>query len=134
MKKIPNLLLIAWSLFFLTTGCEGLKNYHESLIATSLISEVPTLIGNLAGSGVGVPFLLFSCPTGYAAYPNREFEDRKAQKRYEEARTNWIAAPLYAGSYSVGIILGTPFYPLALLFPRDLPQKKQETPEEKKSE
>ncbi len=132
-------------------GCQITKDYHDSLIETSLISEIPTLAGNLVGGIAGLPFLVVSAPIGYAAYPSSSPEkiaptnrgggqqqshgiaepsesqpkDRSGARASaidnSQKRKDFILAPVYAGSYTFGTLLGTPFFPFALLFPRERP-------------
>ena len=108
-------------LFFLIPGCQTAKKYHDSLIEDSLVTEVPTLIGNLAGGIAGVPFLLFTLPAGYFFYPDVEENLEKSR----EDRTSFTLAPMNATSHALGIVMGTPFYPFGLIFPREKPQEKQ---------
>ncbi|NUM36475.1 MAG: hypothetical protein HUU50_18190 [Candidatus Brocadiae bacterium] len=119
-----NFFLLCVCCIFLISGCQTGKKYHDTLIETSLVCEIPTLIGNLAGGVAGVPFLLFSAPAGYLAYP--DIEDNMEQRKKD--RNSFILAPMEATSHTIGIILGTPFYPLGLLFPREHPasEKKEE--------
>lgn len=123
MKKYLIILLF----FAMLCGCQTCKNYHDTLIETSLISEIPTLIGNLLGGAVAVPTLLITAPIALTKYPELDedatIEEKKLQ---QEKKENFMLAPMYFTSTTFGIILGTPFYPLGLLFPRDLPEEELE--------
>lgn len=114
-----KLFIVAIALFSLLSGCQTAKEYHDTLIDTSLACEIPTLLGNLAGGIAGVPFLLITAPAGYLLYPDREEDIEKSQKE----RSSFILAPINVSSHSLGIVLGTPFYPIGLLFPREKPEK-----------
>ena len=101
----------------LMAGCQSFKSYHDSLIDTSLVSELPTLIGNLVGGVVGIPFIILTSPTSYLLYPaDEDGDDFEKQKQQQ---VDFALTPVYALSYAGGILLGTPFFPLGLIFPRD---------------
>ena len=145
-------------------GCQIVRGYHDSLIETSLISEIPTIAGNLVGGIAGLPFLVVSAPIGYAVYPSSHSmneidngnapatvgnnggerqspgvqpnskaintkandnknirDDSSSPFDNSQRRKDFILAPVYTGSYTFGILLGTPFYPFALLFSRERP-------------
>lgn len=98
-------------------GCQSFKHYHSELIETSLISEIPTIIGNIGGNIVGVPMVIITAPMGYAIYSDTPKENSEEVRN--EARSNFILAPIHLFSHALGIIFGTPFYPFALIFPRN---------------
>ena len=125
-SKIIKILFI--SLFFSLFGCQTIKNYHDNLIETSLVCEIPTLAGNLVGSVSAAPFLIVTVPTGYVFYPDNEIEEDKNYLKKDlindkNIRRDYILAPVYTGSYFFGMLLGTPFYPFGLIFPRNKPQE-----------
>lgn len=108
-------------------SCQSCKNYHDTLIETSLVSEIPTLIGNLLGGAVAVPTLLVTAPIALSKYPELDEDSTIEEKKIQqEKKENLMLAPMHFTSTTIGIILGTPFYPLALLFPRDLPEEEIE--------
>lgn len=101
------------------SGCQSVKIHNDRLIDTSLVCEIPTLAGNLAGGIVTFPLLAITAPIGYLAYPGNETGREEAGLISHGARENFILAPMHAGSYLFGILTGTPFYPLGLVFPRE---------------
>jgi hypothetical protein len=91
-------------------------------------------MGNLIGGIASLPFLIFSLPAGYIASPSQEKNslatmtgtqepghNPQPSDRPRSRRQDIILSPLYVGSYMGGIGMGTPFYPFALIFPRDKP-------------
>ena len=115
-KKIANraVLLVQFALLAYCLSCQNLQEYHDCLIETSLISEIPTLLGNCAGAVVGVPFLAITVPIAYVS---------STTSTSQAIQTDTVLWPIKITSYSVGIVTGTPFYPFAYAFPREQPTK-----------
>ena len=115
---------------FLCMGCQSCKHYHDTLIETSLVSEIPTLMGNLVGGVAGVPVLLISAPIAHIKYPDvAEDASEEERKMRIKERKNCMISPMQGTSIFFGIVFGTPFYPFALAFPRELPNDKDEIKE-----
>lgn len=102
---------------FTVCSCQTLSDYNDTLIETSLACEIPTLIGNCIGGVVGIPFLLISTPV---AYFQDDTEDTISEPvTPPHSKTNTILWPMKITSQAGGALLGTPFYPLGLILPRE---------------
>ena len=87
----------------LCLSCQSVKDYNNYLVESSVVSEIPTLMGNILGGASTAPLLLFTVPLGYVACND------------DQQRKDFISTPLKWGAYGGGVILGTPFLPAALL-------------------
>ena len=103
-------------------SCQSIKNYHKELIDKSLVCGIPALIGDLAGNAIGAPFLLITAPAGYLLFPAKYSDNKNNSEKYDlnqKERDDFILKPIHFTSHTFGIIIGTPFYPLGLIFPRE---------------
>lgn len=73
------LYLACFALFL--SSCQSIQEYQDTLIETSLVCEIPTLIGNCAGAIAGIPFLIVSIPVAY-------LENTQAQKSENSTNKN----------------------------------------------
>lgn len=80
-----------------------MKDYNNYLVESSVVSEIPTLMGNIIGGASTAPLLVFTIPVGYMSCSD------------DQQRKDFISTPLRWGAYGGGVILGTPFLPAALL-------------------
>ena len=116
---------------FLCMGCQSCKHYHDTLIETSLVSEIPTLMGNLVGGVAGVPVLLISAPIAHIKYPDvAEDASEEERKMRIKERKNCMISPMQGTSIFLNCF-GLHFYPFALAFPENCPMIKMKSKNKK---
>ncbi|WP_372369998.1 hypothetical protein [Candidatus Uabimicrobium sp. HlEnr_7] len=115
-KKYIRIFFVFTSLVCLS--CQSIQDYNNFLVESSVISEIPTIMGNVIGGATTAPLLLFSLPISYVVCC-----DSKRRKEF-------VSTPLKWGAYGGGVVFGTLFLPAALFSRRDSTKKFKITPEE----